>query len=241
MASGPPEPIGQMVAGLRAEMASQRRADPKQEPKARLTSGQLVARDGPDYVYRFTKRSWPAQLQPDRGLLVRAGNRGPWHSVVNYEPAGKQVQLVCSADLGPDGVDVQVREDGARSCEVLAQELEKFGTTEAVGDGERAQFIFGQGHPRLGRESYPERLTTGYHELNLAQQEAVACALGSEIAFVWGPPGTGKTEVVARIAGDFRQLPAVVVRSHSAWDNRTPPARPVPGPGVPGARTPAAR
>lgn len=199
MATGPPEPIGQMVTGLRAEMVSQRRADPKQVPKARLASGQLVARDGPDYVYRFTKRSWPTQLQPDRGLLVRAGNRGPWHPVVNYEPAGKQIQLTCSADLGPDGVNVQVREDGARSCEVLAQELEKFGTTETVGDIERARFILGQGRPRLDKELYPERLTTGYHELNSAQQEAVARALGSEISFVWGPPGTGKTEVVSRI------------------------------------------
>lgn len=199
MASGPPEPVGQMVAGLRAEMASKRRADPKQELKARLVSGQLVARDGSDYVYLFTKRSWPAELQPDWGLLVRAGNRGPWHPVVNYEPSGKQIQITCAADLGQDGIDAQVRKDDGRPYEILAQELEKFGTTEAVGDVERAQFIFGQGRYRLGRESYPERLTTGYHELNLAQQEAVARALGSEITFVWGPPGTGKTEVVSRI------------------------------------------
>lgn len=199
MVGKPSELIEQMVAGLQAEVASKRRADPKQEPRAQLTSGQLVARDGPDYVYMFTKRSWPTQLQPDRGLLVRAGNRGLWHPVVNYEPTGKQIKLTCSVDLGRDGVDAQVREDDTRSCEVLVQELEKFGTSEATGDAERAQFIFNQGRPRLSKETYPERLTTGYHKLNLAQQQAVARALGNEITFVWGPPGTGKTEVVARI------------------------------------------
>jgi hypothetical protein len=118
---------------------------------------------------------------------------------MNYEPAGKQIQITCAIDLGRDGVDAQVREDDSRPCEALAQELEKFGTSEAVGDVERAQFVFGQGRPRLGRESHPERLMTGYHELNLAQQKAVAHALGSEVTFVWGPPGTGKTDVVSRI------------------------------------------
>jgi hypothetical protein len=118
---------------------------------------------------------------------------------VNYEPTGKQIKLTCSIDLGRDGVDAQIREDDARSCEVLIQELEKFGTSEATGNVERAQFIFDQGRPRLIREAYPERLTTGYHKLNFAQQEAVARALGNEITFVWGPPGTGKTEVVSRI------------------------------------------
>jgi hypothetical protein len=105
----PSELIEQMVAGLRAEVASKRRADLKQEPRAQLTSGQLVARDGPDYVYMFTTRSWPTQLQPDRGLLARAGNRGLWHPVVNYEPTGNQIKLTCSVDLGRDGVDAQVR------------------------------------------------------------------------------------------------------------------------------------
>jgi superfamily I DNA and/or RNA helicase len=124
-------------------------------------------------------------------------------------------------NLGRDGFEAQVREDDAHSYEVLAQELEKFGTTEAIGEVERAQFIFGHGAPRLGREPHPEHLTPGYHELNSAQREAVARALGSEITFVWGPPGTGKTEVVSCIVDgcvkqDLRVL--FVAPTHYAVD-----------------------
>ncbi|MEI5034851.1 AAA domain-containing protein [Streptomyces sp. S1A(2023)] len=43
-------------------------------------------------------------------------------------------------------------------------------------------------------------------QLNPRQRDAVAQALASDVLFLWGPPGTGKTDVVGHIVeGSFRQ------------------------------------
>src|SRR5660397_228788 len=53
-----------------------------------------------------------------------------------------------------------------------------------------------------------ERLVDGYRDLALndRQLDAIERALACDITFIWGPPGTGKTEVVGRIVeGCVRQ------------------------------------
>lgn len=50
----------------------------------------------------------------------------------------------------------------------------------------------------------------------VAQEEALRLADGREITFIWGPPGTGKTETVARIARHFYgQGGRVLIVSHA--------------------------
>ncbi len=38
---------------------------------------------------------------------------------------------------------------------------------------------------------------------NLSQESAIRLSLGSEVSFIWGPPGTGKTKTIARIIEGF--------------------------------------
>jgi hypothetical protein len=42
--------------------------------------------------------------------------------------------------------------------------------------------------------------------LNRSQREAVEYSLGSDVSFIWGPPGTGKTHTLARLLGEFLEL-----------------------------------
>ncbi|MFD0633255.1 AAA domain-containing protein [Catenulispora yoronensis] len=54
----------------------------------------------------------------------------------------------------------------------------------------------------------PARLIGGWADLQLDadQRAAVELALGSDVLFLWGPPGTGKTDVVSYIVeGCYRQ------------------------------------
>jgi hypothetical protein len=71
-----------------------------------------------------------------------------------------------------------------------------------------AGLVLGVGVPRIDRCREVERLVDGYRDLplNNRQRDAIEQALASDITFIWGPPGTGKTEVVARIVeGCVRQ------------------------------------
>jgi len=52
--------------------------------------------------------------------------------------------------------------------------------------------------PRLG-EARPTTLTRDSEALNQAQEAALRWCLGSDFLMVWGPPGTGKTHVLARL------------------------------------------
>ena len=42
-----------------------------------------------------------------------------------------------------------------------------------------------------------------HKELNKSQQGAVSLALGSNLAFIWGPPGTGKTTTLAHVVEEL--------------------------------------
>jgi AAA domain len=57
-------------------------------------------------------------------------------------------------------------------------------------------------------EPFPERYVRDWDQLrlNVDQRAAVSRGLGSDVLFLWGPPGTGKTDVVAHIIeGCYRQ------------------------------------
>jgi hypothetical protein len=60
---------------------------------------------------------------------------------------------------------------------------------------ESAFRAFGRGVVQTGRAELKEE----HSELNESQQAAVALSLGSNLAFVWGPPGTGKTTTLAHV------------------------------------------
>ena len=53
-------------------------------------------------------------------------------------------------------------------------------------------------------------------QLNKEQVDAVQASLGSEVTYIWGPPGTGKTKVIGRIATQFLESRLrVLIVSHT--------------------------
>jgi ATP-dependent exoDNAse (exonuclease V) alpha subunit len=63
----------------------------------------------------------------------------------------------------------------------------------------RALALFG----KLPREHAPRALVLDHEELNDSQRRAVQLCSDSSVAFLWGPPGTGKTATLAHVADEL--------------------------------------
>lgn len=70
--------------------------------------------------------------------------------------------------------------------------------------------LFGRSFPEVGRIR-PTRPDSG--ALNRAQQDALERMLGSDVQFVWGPPGTGKTKLLGHAVAEMADQGSVLVAS----------------------------
>jgi hypothetical protein len=64
---------------------------------------------------------------------------------------------------------------------------------------DRAMTLFGKLEPTFE----PRSLMRAHESLNASQRAAVRLCSDSDLAFVWGPPGTGKTTTLAHIVGEL--------------------------------------
>jgi hypothetical protein len=69
-------------------------------------------------------------------------------------------------------------------------------------------------HPSLAKVR--RRATFQQNGLSPEKADVIAQALGSDLTYIWGPPGTGKTYVIARLVSNFvREGKRVLVTSHT--------------------------
>lgn len=205
---GVPFPVAELVRALRAEITSDLRSDGGNSPILTLRGGALAGRNGTAYEYDFRTRT---ERNPLAGtaVLLRRGSTGNWtRGEISWSGNG-QVRLTTETSFGRQIDELRVRDDETAGLLKLIEKLEQVGETgRSPVDLGRAGWMLGKGRPATGRVGNPEELVRGYRELrlNAFQRLAVEQALGSEVTFVWGPPGTGKTEVVSRIVeGCHRQ------------------------------------
>jgi len=64
---------------------------------------------------------------------------------------------------------------------------------------ERAMTLFG----KLDATSHSRELVRDHTSLNASQRAAIQLCSDSDLAFVWGPPGTGKTTTLAHIVSEL--------------------------------------
>ncbi|WP_329329067.1 AAA domain-containing protein [Streptomyces luteogriseus] len=206
--SSRPYPVDELLAAVRLEVTAEMRSDGKDEQKVPLSNGRRISHSGAQHEYLFQCRKWQDGLD-GKPLLVR-----PSRSTGNWAPAEAKrlpdggVRLTTAVDLGESPTNVQVREDDAAGWRTLAERLEAVGQPEHPVRVESAGWMVGRGSPRLGSDRSMARWVTDWAslQLNSGQRQAVSQALASEVTFLWGPPGTGKTDVVGHIIeGSYRQ------------------------------------
>ncbi|WP_245658761.1 AAA domain-containing protein [Microtetraspora malaysiensis] len=192
---------------MHLEIAAELRSDGDGE-KLSLAVGRRVGRNGEKHEYLFSCKTWKEAFSGERLLIRLSRSRDAWSSAeVHRMPDGK-IRVRTPADLGTQPANAQVRVDDTTGWEAVVERLESASGNGSLVNATAAGWLVGQGQPRIERCATPERFVQGYRErtLNDRQREAIEQALGSELTFIWGPPGTGKTDVVAAITeGCHRQ------------------------------------
>ncbi|WP_020519486.1 AAA domain-containing protein [Catelliglobosispora koreensis] len=196
----------EMAAAARIEAASSRRRI-KDQPTVKLTKGRTAAHQGNGYAYYFAA---PRGFRlADRDLLIRAASK-EWLRVVELTWTDKTLQVVTAEALQVIANDFQAElcEDEGRSWEVLAKQMELLASTGDKGRVTRPIALISRRSTRVAdfQAAIPWAEGGNGKPFNPAQQDAVRRAMASEITFIWGPPGTGKTDVVSAIVeGSVRQ------------------------------------
>lgn len=203
-----PYPVAHLHRAVQLEIVAILHNDMTNAEKVSLRDGRLVRQSGAEREYLFSCKGWKEAFG-GKDLLIRTSpSRGPWERAEAVRLPDGKIRVTTEADLGAVPASAQLVEDDTAGLVALTERLEQLGTGAPAMNLTAAGWLVGQGRPKIGRCADTERFVPGYRnrQLNTRQRRAVEQALGSELTFVWGPPGTGKTEVVASIVeGCYRQ------------------------------------
>jgi hypothetical protein len=151
--------------------------------KLRLTDGKFVQLRGTKYIYSFesgTELHYPDGTQ----IKLIIPPNYPYATILNCD--GFTVLIASSVSLGRDVPSVEFTADATQLLEALNERLAEI----ALNPSAIAKQLILSGRKQICNQPFS---ATG-------QDKAVAMSLRQPITFIWGPPGTGKTETLAKIA-----------------------------------------
>ncbi|WP_420634045.1 DEAD/DEAH box helicase [Candidatus Palauibacter sp.] len=160
-------------------------------------SGRSRGEGAKGYRYAFQIAGGMYDIRADDRVRIHAVGREALGAVHRFDRTLGLLQAVSPEWLGErlDGAELEfdptwlLRELSARLAEV-GEDPERFFPRTVLS-------AFGRLPPQLGRDA--ARLASS-DDLNRPQRDALERVLGSSVQLVWGPPGTGKSRLVARAA-----------------------------------------
>ncbi|MEU2974515.1 AAA domain-containing protein [Nocardiopsis alba] len=155
----------------------------------------------------FSCERWRQDFDSGELLVRLSHSRDDWQQATARRHPNGKIHVTTEADLGSAPGNARLREDETRSLRSLLTRIEDRGQRSSPVNTTTAGWIVGQESPRVRYLSHPEKYIAEYADLALNDQQrlGVEQALGSDITFIWGPPGTGKTQVISHIVeGAYR-------------------------------------
>ncbi|MDX1577065.1 MAG: AAA domain-containing protein, partial [Gemmatimonadota bacterium] len=195
--------IEEEVAAVTEDLARRRLERP-----VPALSGRAKGEAGGAHRYAFQIAGGIYDIRAEDRVRIRAGGREATGVVLGFERGLGLVRVLVPEWLGErlDGAELEfdptwlLRELAARLLEI-AEDPETFFPQTVLG-------LLGRRPPRLG-VAEPALATS--RDLNEPQLSALRRLLGSDAQLVWGPPGTGKSRLVARAALELAREGRVLV------------------------------
>lgn len=196
------EALAEEIAAVREELVRRGLDAPIQ-----AGGGALLDGAGPGFRYGWTVPTG-LDIRPDDGVRIRSGQGEALAFVTAYDRRRGGLRLAVSEWLGRRPGPAELEFDPTWLLASLAERLEALFERPDRFHPETALRLLGRVYPRLGRAEARRR---GVSDLNRAQREALERLLGSDVHFVWGPPGTGKTRLLGHAVAELAERGRVLV------------------------------
>lgn len=176
----------------------------KKEGNSQLVvkNGKFVGETAGLFLYVFDLE-FLQEIHSETEVEVRVKNQSVNGKVVSTD--GKQITLQLEKNLGPIIHEARLVVSSYYLLQLLHDKLQATQKGE-VKLTDLAEKVFGLKTVQIGCDSeyaFPVLRLVKRSEPNEYQEKAIRQALGSEVLFIWGPPGTGKTTTIAQIVEGF--------------------------------------
>ncbi|MDZ4288501.1 MAG: AAA domain-containing protein, partial [Prosthecobacter sp.] len=174
---------------------------------ALLSEGRLIAPVGGGFHYRFQSQR-PLRVPPDTpGFLAIPSNDADIQvSVVEIEDLSVVLEL--PKHIGATVPQAKLKTDLTMLLLRLIDRIE----TKGLNSYPPADRVLGFTPATLAIQGFDAFNT----DLNAEQRLAVGSVLGGDTVFIWGPPGTGKTQTIGEIGAQlFTRRKTMLIVSHT--------------------------
>jgi len=209
--------IREFIQALTDEIAATRRNGGS---GATVVDGRFMRQDGPYFVYAFSTESILGIIE---NTSTEVEVMGETVNGVIVSVQGTEVVVGIERDFGSVIHEARLITERWRLLQDLKDRFEQILARPSTINTSLAHKLFEiTAQRQVGTSSAQLSFPTPTHTPNADQQEAVRKALGSEISFLWGPPGTGKTDTIGFLAAALlkcNQRILVVSHTNIATDN----------------------
>lgn len=159
-----------------------------------LENGVSVMLDGRENGYQFPFNE-EAELFEGAAVIAIVGGVQTEGRIISV--MGRHILLSLADDFGPSISFCVIKVDNTAMLEALRVRFEKIINGDAAGfNVQLAEKVL----QNIGDELPPAEMPVSIaSELNPQQRRAIALSLSNEILYIWGPPGTGKTQTLSAL------------------------------------------
>ncbi len=186
------------------------------ENKFVCRNGELIEEHGGKFIYEFVSNS-PINIEDDTPISIRYGNENIMGSIVSID--GLRVFIALNESIGQRVTEIRITVNPYFLLEILNERLEELKKNKS----KKLDLPYKIFNYKDSASDEIRDFKSQFHvKPNKEQLKALAKSVGSEVTFIWGPPGTGKTTVLSLIANEFlkrNQSSLIVSHTNIAIDN----------------------